>query len=84
MLPVMYEHPKMDFDSILATLKFKKRSKEEIIDLIDLLVDKFNKTARQKTRENAHNWIMGQLRPDAEGNICLTELQAKVAEKIDF
>jgi glutamyl-tRNA(Gln) amidotransferase subunit E len=84
MLPVMYEHPKMDFDSILATLKFKKKSKEDIIELIDLLVDKFNKTARRKTRENAHNWIMGQLRPDAEGNICLTELQAKVAEKIDF
>lgn len=84
MLPIMYEHPKMDFDSILATIKFKKKSEEEIIEQIDFLVEKFDKTARKKTRDNALNWIMGQLRPAAEGNVCLTELQTKVAEKIYY
>lgn len=82
MIPVLYEHPKMDFESILTTIKFKKRDREYILEQVDFLVAKFIKTGKNKTGENAKNWIMGQLRPSAEGNICLTELKDVVVSKL--
>ncbi|MFA5194301.1 MAG: Glu-tRNA(Gln) amidotransferase subunit GatE, partial [Bacteroidales bacterium] len=42
MLPVLIEHPKMDFDSILATIKFKKISKAEILSDISFMKEKFS------------------------------------------
>jgi len=83
MLPVVFEHPKMDFHSVLTTIKFKRYSHEDILSKIDFLVRKFEPIGRNKTRNNTINWIMGQLRPMAEGNISLTELSRAVSEKID-
>ena len=41
MMPVMYEHPKMDFDSVLVNLEFKRFSKEEIVSKIPFLKEKY-------------------------------------------
>ncbi len=79
--PVLFElylHPKMDFDSILRTIGFKKRRKEEIIGQIPFLKEKFEQEKRVDTQENKENWIMGQLRKTALGNINLSELKTLI------
>lgn len=82
MLPELYQHPNMDFESILTVIKFKERSKDELLSQIDFLSNKFDEEAKVKTIENKINWIMGQIRPMAVGNICLSELKAEIENKI--
>ena len=41
MLPEVYEHPKMDFDSVLTTIQYQPASEEEILDNIPVLKEKF-------------------------------------------
>jgi len=74
MIPILYDHPKMDFDSVLSSLNFKKISEDDIISLIPFLKNKFSQTAKNKTPENEKNWIMGELRKKAIGNIALSTL----------
>ena len=74
MIPVIYEHPKMDFDSVLSSLNFKIISEDDLISLIPFLKEKFAQTGKVKTPANEINWIMGELRKKAIGNIALTTL----------
>jgi len=78
MLPVVYEFPKMDFDSILETLNFRRVPKHVIIDAIFFLKNKFNKIRRSKDKEAETKWIMGELRPMAVGNISMKELRQEI------
>lgn len=78
MLPVLYEHPKMDFESILTTIKFKKVDKTSILSHIDFLKSKFAQIKMSDKPENEHNWVMGQLREISIGNISLKELAESV------
>lgn len=80
MLPVFYEHPRMDLDSVLTSLKFKKRKKEEVLASVPFLKEKYRETGKKQTKEAKINWIMGELRKLAVGNICLSELSKVVAE----
>lgn len=82
MLPELYQHPNMDFESILTTLKFKKRTKDELISQIEFLAEKFDKEARNNNPKNKASWIMGQIRPMAVGNIDLTELSKEIENRI--
>ena len=72
----------MDFESILTVIKFVEKSKEELLSQIDFLSTKFDQEVRVNTKENKVNWIMGQIRPMAVGNICLSELKAEIDNKI--
>ncbi len=74
MIPILYEYPKMDFDSVLSSLNFKKISEDDVISLIPFLKKKFAQTGRVKSTENEKNWIMGELRKKAIGNISLNKL----------
>ncbi len=74
MMPVIYEHPKMDFESILTSIKFKRISKEEIISHIPFLKEKYSKIRTSKNPEVGPNWIMGELYEMSLGNIALKEL----------
>jgi glutamyl-tRNA(Gln) amidotransferase subunit E len=82
MLPELYQHPNMDFESILTVIKFKKRSKDELISQIEFLCKKFDKEARANNKKNKADWIMGQIRPMAVGNICLGELKSEIEKHI--
>ncbi len=82
MLPELYQHPNMDFNSILTVIKFKKRSKEELISKIDFLSNKFDKEAKINSKKNKSAWIMGQIRPMAVGNIELAELKSEIDNMI--
>ncbi len=80
MIPVIYEHPKMDFESVLTSIKFKRIPREEILSHIPFLKEKFKATRRTELAENEENWIMGQLKTMAVGNIALNELKKAIAE----
>ncbi len=76
MLPIIYEHPKMDYDSVLTSIKFKKISKEEIVNHIPFLKEKFSQIKYKKTKNISAemNWVLGQLNKMALGNVDVKEL----------
>ncbi|MBM3435870.1 MAG: hypothetical protein FJY07_06615 [Bacteroidetes bacterium] len=74
MIPVVYEFPKMDFESVLTSIGFKRIPKDEIISHLPFLKNKFAETAKSNNITNLINWIMGELREEALGNMSLTEL----------
>ncbi len=78
MLPVWYQHPKMDFESVLANLKFKRIKPSDIESKIPFLREKFDAIRKSTTHEDKKNWIMGQLRTSALGNMNLAELAARI------
>ncbi len=80
MLPVIYQHPKMDFDSILTSINFKKVPKEEILSKIPFLKQKFPEIKTSKKEGGAKHWIMGELQKTAMGNIAPDQL-AKAIEQ---
>jgi glutamyl-tRNA(Gln) amidotransferase subunit E len=80
MLFELYQHPKMDFESILRTIGFKRIPKNEIIAQIPFLIQKFGEVKRVDTIENKVNWVMGQLRKTAVGNINLSELKSLITD----
>lgn len=81
-LPELYQNPNMDFNSILTVIKFRQFNKEEIYSKIDFLSKKFNEEALNNNRDNKADWIMGQIRPMAIGNVCLAELRNEVNKRI--
>lgn len=74
MLPVLYEHPKMDFESVLNSIQYTKISEEQIISMIPFLKSKYQEIAINPSDVNSKNWIMGELRRKAVGNIALGKL----------
>ena len=73
-----YQYPKMDCESILTSLKFKKTPKEEILSAIPFLRKKFKEIRISKDDNVELHWIMGQLRKTALGNMNLKELVESV------
>lgn len=80
MLPQVYEHPKMDFESVLTSIKFKKITKEELLGKLGFLKKKFAEIRYSDNPGNEKDWIMGQLRRSAIGNVELTELAASLGK----
>ena len=78
MLPVMLEYPKMDFESILLELNFKKVKPDQILGRIPFLSEKFEEESRHGDAKSRKNWIMGQVRALAVGNMDLKELSNKI------
>ncbi len=81
MLPVVYEYPNMDFQSVLVTLKFKKRTKEELLAPIEFLHEKFKDIKISEKENVTTDWLMGQIHKQANGNIPMAELRTQI-EKI--
>jgi glutamyl-tRNA(Gln) amidotransferase subunit E len=78
MIKELFVHPKLDFESLLTILKFKKKGKEDVKDRIKLLQDKFAPVRKSTNDEDRVNSIMGQLRTFSEGNINLAELSKEI------
>ena len=74
MLPLVYMHPQMDFDSILNLMKFRKRTEEEITAPIKFLKEKFKEIGKNLTEDATVNWVMGELHNQAIGNMDLKKL----------
>ncbi|RZT95965.1 glutamyl-tRNA(Gln) amidotransferase subunit E [Ancylomarina subtilis] len=82
MLPVLIEHPNMDFSSILTSINFKKRSLDELLAPVNYLYEKYRESNSQIHKEKVVNWIMGQLHLQATGNLALSELKTKIEKAI--
>lgn len=80
MLPEVYAHPKMVFDSVLTTIGYRKYSVDEIVANIPILRDKFAEIRTSSRADAAVDWIMGNLRRMALGNIPLRDLRTRVEE----
>ena len=78
MLPQVYQYPKMEFESALTSMNYKSVAKEQIVSKIPFLRNKFAEIRLSKGPAVEHNWIMGQLRRQAEGNMSLRELHEAV------
>jgi glutamyl-tRNA(Gln) amidotransferase subunit E len=78
MMPLIVEYPKMDFESILLELNFKKVEEKEILEQLPVLIDKFNEESDNPTDLKRKNWVMGQIRQLALGNMNLTELSKRI------
>jgi len=80
MLPVVYQHPNMDFQSVLTTIHYKKSSREEILAPLPFLREKFQKIKTSKDPEAATRWIVGNLRKLALGNLAMCDVREQVAK----
>lgn len=80
MLPVVFEHPNMDFQSVLTTVNFKRSSREEILAPLPILKEKFKKIGTSKDPAAARRWIVGNLRKLALGNMPMREVAAQLAK----
>jgi glutamyl-tRNA(Gln) amidotransferase subunit E len=80
MLKVLFNHPNMQFSSILSVLGYQETSAEEIREQIPVLIDMWArvKTHGLKRPDALSNWIMGRLRKAALGNVPLAELRRAV------
>ncbi len=78
MISEFYSHPKMDFQSVLNSIGFKRIPKEQILEQIPFLKDKFRKVGRKQDEERMRQWVMSQLRKSALGNIKLSELAKSI------
>ncbi|MCL2245712.1 MAG: Glu-tRNA(Gln) amidotransferase subunit GatE [Lentimicrobiaceae bacterium] len=78
MLQQMFLHPKIDFDSILSVLKFKKMDLQEVEARIPYLSEKFAPCRKDTNAQDKVNALMGQLRSISEGNVNLVELAKKI------
>lgn len=81
MLPHVYAHPKLDFDSVLTSIRFKKTVKEELLQQLPFLKTKFREIRHSEKEGIEKHWIMGQLRRVAIGNVPLSELSEIIGEK---
>ncbi len=81
MLPVIYEHPKMDFESVLTVINFKRVPQDEILARIPFLREKFRETRRSERKADETDWIMGELRRIARGNMSMKALYLQVNGK---
>jgi len=81
-LPHLYQHPKMDIDSILESIKFKKKKTKDIADHIPFLIDKFLKIRRKTDDTSMINWVMGELRKSAIGNVDFDDLKKMIEKEV--
>lgn len=82
MLEVLYEHPKMRYESVLTTLNFKEKTMEELLAPVNLLYGKYTQGRNQANNEKAVNWLMGQIRKQASGNVDLADLSRQIRQAI--
>jgi len=82
MVPVLYEQPHMDFESILITLDYRPLSKDQILADLPALKQEFSAINNSPDPIAGVRWVMGQLRARAIGNMCLEELGGIVEKEM--
>lgn len=82
MLPVIYDHPDMEFGSVLTSIDYKRLSINELLAPVDFLFNKFRQIRFSESEEATIDWMMGQLHRQATGNVELTVLKMQIEEII--
>lgn len=78
MVKQLFINPKMDFESILNLLDFKRINQNEIVERIRFISEKFVPIRKDTDTNDKKNSIMGKLRKISLGNINLSELAKKM------
>lgn len=78
MLPHLFQHPKMDFDSILVTIGYKQVPVEELLARVPFLVKKYREIRTSGSDDAGRRWIMGNLGKQAVGNISMKDLNDSI------
>ncbi len=81
MVPVMYAHPHMDFESILTTLDFQRYTMDQVLGYVPALRRKFAEIRTTPDPQAEGRWIMGNLRRRAIGNVCMKELSERLVKE---
>jgi glutamyl-tRNA(Gln) amidotransferase subunit E len=82
MLPLIYENPRIDFDSVLSALGYKKIPEKEIISKVSSIRREAVKLGIIQEKGAQERWIMGQLRAVALGNISMETLNIYLKKHI--
>ena len=83
MLPEVYEHPNMDFDSVLTTIDFREQRIDEILEYLPALRRKYLEIRKRENYDAKIRWVMGQMRKRAVGNVSLRELHGRITKEIN-
>ncbi|MCX6247804.1 MAG: Glu-tRNA(Gln) amidotransferase subunit GatE [Bacteroidetes bacterium] len=78
MLLHLYQHPKMDFDSILVTIGFREIKLEEILLKLPFLIKKYEQTRTSSDNGAGVRWVMGNVSKLALGNVSLGDLSKRI------
>jgi glutamyl-tRNA(Gln) amidotransferase subunit E len=79
-MPISYQYPMMDFESIIESIKFQKKSESELKEKIDFLNTKFEEIKKRSELDAKKRWIMGQIHHSAIGNIDLAILENHIVD----
>jgi glutamyl-tRNA(Gln) amidotransferase subunit E len=82
MLPVIYEHPDMEFGSVLTAVDFKKYTMSELLAPVDFLYRKFSQIKIKEGDDVSVDWLLEQLHRQALGNVEITDLKREIKDKI--
>lgn len=82
MLPLIYQHPRIDFDSVLSAIGYKKIPEKEILSKVSSIQREAVKLGITQAKGAQERWIMGQLRAVALGNISMETLNIYVKKHI--
>ncbi len=78
MLPLVYQHPKMDFGSILTSIGYTRLTAEEVLSNMSFLKKKYESIRTSPNEHVRSHWLMGQLRERALGNMPMKELKSMI------
>ena len=82
MLPVIWQHPKMDADSILTSIGFMPLEEEKVLANLPFLRKKFASIRVNGGERVETDWLMGQLRAHALGNMPLPVLKQRIESEV--
>jgi glutamyl-tRNA(Gln) amidotransferase subunit E len=82
LLPIVYATPTIENEQALARLNYEKSDMEQIVAQLPGLVKVFRRHRRSKHPEAIIDWLMGQLRPRAIGNVRLKELRIRIEREV--
>ena len=80
LLPLAVTHPQAGFDELLSLAGYSATSESEILEKIPELSAAFHQKRRRDSTHARRNWVMGQLRPYALGNMSLANLAGRIEE----
>jgi glutamyl-tRNA(Gln) amidotransferase subunit E len=82
MIPIIIDHPKIDCQSVLILLAWKKEKPLELFNAVPYFTQSILKDCRLDCNEHAIRWIMGKLRPRALGNVDMKEVYDAIEKQI--
>jgi len=82
MVPIVFENPQMEFESILTIIDYSKNEMNKILEDVLSLKEMYQKIRHTEDFDPMIKWIMGNLRKNAIGNVNLKDLRASIVEKV--